>query len=96
MYDVSKWPRHKQFCYHFPLPPPEPEDDGGGVHDSNQRQVLLFGAYGGGAPGGGKGGKDEPSMKIAKNLKKDIMKLFSKKFSIDVSEGGKVSKGCPS
>ena len=94
VYDVSKWPRHKQFCYHFPLPPPEPEDEGG-VHDSNQRQVMLFGASGGGGGGGGKGGKDEPSMKIAKNLKKDVMKLFSKKFSIDVSEGGKVKKHSP-
>lgn len=93
VYDVSKWPRHKQFCYHFPLPPPEPEDDGGGVHDSNQRQVMLFGAASGGDKG--KGGKDEPSMKIAKNLKKDVMKLFSKKFSIDVSEGGKVRKHSP-
>jgi mediator of RNA polymerase II transcription subunit 12 len=95
VYDVSKFPRHKQYCYHLPLPPPEGEDDSSAFHDSNQRQVLLFGAGCGVGKGEGKGSKDEASFKVVKNLRKDIMKLFSKKFSIDVSEGGKIKKHSP-
>ncbi len=73
--DVSKCPRHMQYCYHFPLPPDESSS-----HDCNQRHVMLYGV--------GKG-KDEASKSV-KKLFKDIMKLFSKKCSIDVSDGGKV------
>lgn len=76
-HDISKCSRHWQYCYHFPLP-----SDEASIHDCNQRYVLLYGA--------GKG-KDETSKNV-KKLSKDILKLFSKKFSIDVSEGGRVKK----
>eukprot|EP00095_Tigriopus_kingsejongensis_P004973 maker-scaffold96_size378025-snap-gene-2.33 protein:Tk04973 transcript:maker-scaffold96_size378025-snap-gene-2.33-mRNA-1 annotation:"mediator of rna polymerase ii transcription subunit 12" len=76
--DVSKRCRHWQYCYHFPLP----SNEGSSVHDANQRHVLLYGT--------GKG-KDDVSKNV-KRLSKDITKLFSKKFSIDVSDGGKVKK----
>ncbi|TRY73773.1 hypothetical protein TCAL_00950 [Tigriopus californicus] len=75
--DIARRCRHWQYCYHFPLPSNESS-----VHDANQRHVLLYGT--------GKG-KDEVSKNV-KRLSKDITKLFSKKFSIDVSEGGKVKK----
>ena len=47
-----------------------------------QRQVLLYGV--------GKG-RDDTTKQVRK-LTKDVVKLFTKKFSIDVSDGGKVKK----
>ena len=47
-----------------------------------QRHVLLYGV--------GKG-RDDTTRQV-KKLSKDVVKLFSKKFSIDVSDGGKVKK----
>ena len=76
-FDISKCSRHWQYLYHFPLP-----QDDTSAHDSNQRHVLLYGV------GVGKGRDD--MTKQVKKLTKDVVKLFSKKFSIDVSDGGKV------
>ena len=75
--DVSKKGRHWQYVYHFPLP-----QDESSTHDCNQRNVLLYGV--------GRG-RDDASRSV-KKIHKDITKLFSKKFSIDVSDGGKVKK----
>ena len=36
-------------------------------------------------------GKDDAS-KAVKKLSKEILKLFSKRFSVDVAEGGKIKK----
>ena len=68
---------------HLPLPHPIPcnaEDTNN--HDVNQRQVILYGS--------GRG-KDETTKQVRK-LTKEIFKLFSKRFSIDVAEGGKIKK----
>ena len=77
--DVWRYNRHWQFTYHFPIP--FPHDDSAN-HDINQRHVLLYG-YG--------RGKEE-SSKNCKKITKEIVKLFSKRFSIDVNEGGKIKK----
>ena len=86
--------RHTQYVYHFPLPPPPASaEDGsssssanqtGGVsssHDMNQRHVMLYGA------GGNLDGED---AKAVKRVSREMLKLFHRKASIDVSEGGKV------
>ncbi|RZF38411.1 hypothetical protein LSTR_LSTR006537 [Laodelphax striatellus] len=51
-------------------------------HDCNQRHVLLYGV----------GRIRDEARHVVKRISKDICKLFSKKFSIDVAEGGKVKK----
>lgn len=69
--------RHYLYTMHFPLP-----QDDASQHDCNQRYILLYGV-----------GKERDERKHSvKKMSKDICKLFSKKFSIDVSEGGKVKK----
>ena len=75
--DVSKMGRHWQYVYHFPLP-----QDENSTHDCNQRNVLLYGV--------GRG-RDDASRNV-KKIYKDVTKLFSKKFSIDVSDGGKIGR----
>ena len=75
--DVSKKGRHWQYVYHFPLP-----QDENSTHDCNQRNVLLYGV--------GRG-RDDASRNV-KRIYKDVTKLFGKKFSIDVSDGGRVKK----
>ena len=75
--DMSKKGRHWQYVYQFPLP-----QDENSTHDCNQRNVLLYGV--------GRG-RDEASRNV-KRICKDVSKLFSKKLSIDVSDGGKVKK----
>ena len=75
--DVSKKGRHWQYVYHFPLP-----QDESSTHDCNQRNVLLYGV--------GRG-RDDASRNVKKILK-EITKLFSQKFSINVSDGGKPKK----
>ena len=70
--------RHYLYTKHFPLS----QDDPASQHDCNQRYILLFGV-----------GKERDDKKHAvKKMAKEICKLFSKKFSIDVAEGGKVKK----
>lgn len=69
--------RHYLYTMHFPLP-----QDDTSQHDCNQRYVLLYGV-----------GKERDERKHSvKKMSKEICKLFSKKFSIDVNEGGKVKK----
>lgn len=70
--------RHFLYTTHFPLC----QDDPASVHDCNQRYILLFGV-----------GRDRDEKRHSvKKMSKEICKLFSKKFSIDVAEGGKVKK----
>lgn len=67
--------RHYLYAKHFPLC----QDDPVTQHDCNQRYILLFGF-----------GKERDEKKHAiKKMTKEISKLFSKKISIDVTEGGK-------
>ncbi|XP_046669089.1 mediator of RNA polymerase II transcription subunit 12 isoform X4 [Homalodisca vitripennis] len=76
--DVKGKPsRHLLYTTHFPLP-----QDESSSHDCNQRHVLLYGVN---------KLRDEARHTV-KRISKDICKLFSKKFSIDVAEGGKVKK----
>lgn len=46
-------------------------------HDCNQRHVLLYGV----------GRVRDEARHVIKKMSKEICKLFSKKFSIDVAEG---------
>ncbi|XP_073983831.1 mediator complex subunit kohtalo isoform X1 [Rhodnius prolixus] len=69
--------RHLLYSTHFPLP-----QDESCSHECNQRHVLLYGV----------GRVRDEARHLVKRTSKDICKLFSKKFSIDVAEGGKVKK----
>ncbi|CAH4017296.1 unnamed protein product [Pieris brassicae] len=71
--------RHYHYTMHFPLPPTEPEHT---PHDANQRHILLYGV----------GRQRDDAKHAVKKMTKEICKLFSKKFSIDVAEGGKIKK----
>lgn len=64
--------RHLYYTIHFPLPQDENTNN-----DSNQRHVLLYGC--------GKQ-RDEARHQIKKVLK-EVLKLFNRKFSMDISEG---------
>lgn len=77
--ELWRYNRHWQYTYHFPIPFPQDES---AAHDVNQRHVLLYGS--------GRG-RDE-SSKQCRKLSKELLKLFSKRFCIDVNEGGKVKK----
>ncbi|KAF2359628.1 Mediator complex subunit Med12 [Trinorchestia longiramus] len=70
-------PRHLVYAQHFPLP-----SDDSYSHETNQRYVLLYGV----------GKARDEARHAVKKLTKEIQKLFSKKFSNDVAEGGKVKK----
>ncbi|KAI1305889.1 Mediator of RNA polymerase II transcription subunit 12-like protein [Halotydeus destructor] len=69
--------RHILYSTHFPITLDETNS-----HDCNQRHVLLYGV--------GKARKE--AEHAVKKVSKDIMKLFGKKSSMDISEGGKVKK----
>ncbi|XP_037089493.1 mediator of RNA polymerase II transcription subunit 12-like [Pollicipes pollicipes] len=69
--------RHLIYTTHFPLPQDDAYTD-----DDKQRHILLFGV---------KKARDEARHAV-KKMNKEIMKLFGKKLSIDVSEGGKVKR----
>ncbi|KAL9908703.1 mediator complex subunit kohtalo isoform 2-T2 [Glossina fuscipes fuscipes] len=72
--------RHYIYTKHFPIPQDDPTTSYSS--ESNQRYILLFGV-----------GKERDEKKHAvKKMSKEICKLFTKKFSIDVAEGGKVKK----
>ncbi|KAJ0181317.1 hypothetical protein K1T71_003402 [Dendrolimus kikuchii] len=71
--------RHYHYTMHFPLPPAEPDHT---PHDANQRHILLYGV----------GRQRDEAKHAVKKMTKEICKLFSKKFSIDVAEGGKIKK----
>lgn len=68
--------RHLLYTTHFPLA----QDDPFSQHDCNQRHVLLYGV----------GKVRDEARHTVKKMSKEICKLFSKKFSVDVAEGGKV------
>ncbi|XP_060517503.1 mediator of RNA polymerase II transcription subunit 12 isoform X2 [Cylas formicarius] len=70
--------RHFLYTTHFPLS----QDDPFSQHDCNQRHILLYGV----------GKVRDEARHTVKKMSKEICKLFSKKFSIDVAEGGKVKK----
>ncbi|KAF7269352.1 mediator complex subunit kohtalo isoform X2 [Rhynchophorus ferrugineus] len=70
--------RHFLYTTHFPLS----QDDPFSQHDCNQRHVLLYGV----------GKVRDEARHTVKKMSKEICKLFSKKFSVDVAEGGKVKK----
>lgn len=69
--------RHLYYTVHFPLPLDENTN-----HDSNQRHVLLYGC--------GKQ-RDEAKHQVKKVLK-EVLKLFNRKCSMDIFEGGKIKK----
>lgn len=70
-------PRHLLYATHFPLP--QEEFNGPfGSHEGNQRTILLFGV----------GRSRDDARHQVKKINREVTKLFSKKFSIDVSEGG--------
>lgn len=69
--------RHLFYTLHFPLP-----SDEFYAHECSQRHILLYGV--------GKA-KDEARHSV-KKVTKEIMKIFNRKSSIDISEGGKVKK----
>ncbi|CAG2169792.1 unnamed protein product, partial [Oppiella nova] len=69
--------RHLLYTMHFPLPQDETF-----AHDCNQRHILLYGV--------GKA-KDEAKHAV-KKITKEITKLFNRKSSMDISDGGKVKK----
>lgn len=70
--------RHLLYTTHFPLC----QDDPFAQHDCNQRHILLYGV----------GKIRDEARHTVKKMSKEICKLFSKKFSVDVAEGGKVKK----
>ena len=69
--------RHLLYTTHFPIPQDETT-----VHECNQRHILLYGV--------GKA-RDEARHSV-KKITKEILKLFNRKASMDISEGGKVKK----
>ncbi|XP_014230379.1 mediator of RNA polymerase II transcription subunit 12-like isoform X1 [Trichogramma pretiosum] len=75
---MSGGSRHLLYTTHFPLP----QDDSTSQHDCNQRHVLLYGV----------GRVRDEARHLVKKMTKEVCKLFGKKFSIDVAEGGKVKK----
>lgn len=58
------------------------QDENSSQHDCNQRHVLLYGV----------GRVRDDARHVVKKMTKEVCKLFGKKFSIDVAEGGKVKK----
>ncbi|XP_014477352.1 PREDICTED: mediator of RNA polymerase II transcription subunit 12 [Dinoponera quadriceps] len=74
----SSHSRHLLYTTHFPLP----QDETYSQHECNQRHVLLYGV----------GRVRDEARHIVKKMTKEVCKLFGKKFSIDVAEGGKVKK----
>ena len=74
----SKRPvRHLQYATHLPIP-----QDDLSSHECNQRMVVLYGV----------GKARDEARHVVKKINKEIMKLFSKKNSIDISSGD-IGKG---
>ncbi|RWS13512.1 thyroid hormone receptor-associated protein-like protein [Dinothrombium tinctorium] len=69
--------RHLLYTTHFPLPQDETTS-----HDCNQRHVLLYGV----------GKARDDARHSVKKVTKEILKLFNRKSSMDISEGGKIKK----
>ncbi|XP_064639525.1 mediator of RNA polymerase II transcription subunit 12-like protein isoform X2 [Lineus longissimus] len=64
--------RHLQYATHFPVP-----QDDLYIHECNQRMIILYGV----------GKARDDARHIAKRITKEIMKLYSKKSSLDISSG---------
>uniref|UniRef100_A0A8D9FIE5 Mediator of RNA polymerase II transcription subunit 12-like protein n=1 Tax=Cacopsylla melanoneura TaxID=428564 RepID=A0A8D9FIE5_9HEMI len=75
--DKTKQSRHQLYTKHFPIP-----QDESYYHDCNQRLVLLYGV----------GRERDNARHNVKKMTKELCKLFTKKFSLDVADGGKVKK----
>lgn len=75
--DKFKQSRHQLYTKHFPIP-----QDESYYHDCNQRLVLLYGV----------GRERDNARHNVKKMTKELCKLFTKKFCIDVADGGKVKK----
>lgn len=74
---ISSTSRHLLYTLHFPLP-----QDEFFVHECNQRHILLYGV-----------GKTKDDAKHSvKKVTKEIQKLFNRKSSYDIGDGGKVKK----
>jgi mediator of RNA polymerase II transcription subunit 12 len=69
--------RHRQYVTHFQLP-----QDDSFSHEVNQRHILLYGV----------GRAREDSKHAVKKVSKDLSKLCSKKFCLDVADGSRVKK----
>jgi len=69
--------RHLLYTIHFPLPQDESTN-----HDCNQRHVLLYGV----------GKARDEARHLVKKTTKDILKLFNRKSSMDISDGAKIKK----
>jgi mediator of RNA polymerase II transcription subunit 12 len=69
--------RHFLYTTHFPLP-----QDESSQHDCNQRHVLLYGV----------GKHRDEARHAVKKVTKEILKLFNRKSSMDICEGGKIKK----
>ena len=69
--------RHITYTTHFPLPQDETT-----VHECNQRHILLYGV----------GKARDEARHAVKKATKDMLKLFSRKASMDLTDGGKVKK----
>ncbi|CAN8021551.1 unnamed protein product, partial [Ixodes persulcatus] len=71
--------RHLQYTTHFPLPQ---EEGGLWSHDCNQRHILLYGV----------GKLRDEARHALKKVTKELLKLFAKKASMDIADGGKVKR----
>lgn len=69
--------RHFLYTTHFPLP-----QDESSQHDCNQRHVLLYGV----------GKQRDEARHAVKKVTKEVLKLFNRKSSMDICEGGKIKK----
>lgn len=69
--------RHLLYTTHFPLVQDETT-----LHECNQRLVLLYGV----------GKNRDEARHTVKKVSKEILKLFSRKASMDIAEGGKIKK----
>ncbi|EEC08725.1 thyroid hormone receptor-associated protein, putative [Ixodes scapularis] len=70
--------RHLQYTTHFPLP----QEGGLWSHDCNQRHILLYGV----------GKLRDEARHALKKVTKELLKLFAKKASMDIADGGKVKR----
>ena len=73
----SQQQRHLLYTLHFPLP-----QDDSMTHECNQRHIILYGV----------GKARDDARHAAKKVTKEILRLFSRKTSMDISDGGKVKK----
>lgn len=73
----SQQQRHLLYTLHFPL-----QQDDSMTHECNQRHILLYGF----------GKARDEARHAVKKVTKEILRLFSRKTSMAINEGGKVKK----